>query len=137
MVKRKMKIGELARESGLSIHTLRFYEKAGIIDSGLVSRTENNYRDYDDAVLESLNIVKYARNAGFTLREIAALMREEKIKSLAPEEKKNLLEEKLAEIDRRLEEIKAVREVVAGKLERIGKESWTAAVPEMEEKEQL
>lgn len=50
-----MRIGELARELGISAHTVRFYEKAGWLPSP--GRADNGYRDYDRADLEHLRLL--------------------------------------------------------------------------------
>jgi MerR family transcriptional regulator, copper efflux regulator len=47
-----MQISALARRSGLSVDTIRFYEKKGLINSDLMCRQKNNYRDYSEASLE-------------------------------------------------------------------------------------
>ncbi len=53
-----MKIQELAQKTGLSVHTIRFYEKQGLLDGRHVRRENNNYRDYSDEAIERLNLVK-------------------------------------------------------------------------------
>lgn len=46
-----MLISELAQKSGLPIDTIRFDEKKGLIDSDLIQRRQNNYRDYSELSL--------------------------------------------------------------------------------------
>lgn len=65
-------IGQLSERSGLSRDTLRFYEKEGILKS---SRQSNNYRIYQDKDIDRLRFVESARSAGFSLREIQALLK--------------------------------------------------------------
>ncbi|WP_231575312.1 MerR family DNA-binding transcriptional regulator [Paenibacillus sp. FSL P4-0081] len=43
-----MKIQELADKMGLTIHTIRFYEKEGLLDERHVRRESNNYRNYSE-----------------------------------------------------------------------------------------
>lgn len=63
-----MKIGELARRTGVSPRAIRHYEKAGLLSAG---RLFNGYRDFgDEAVAEVKHVVRMIR-LGFSLEEIA------------------------------------------------------------------
>lgn len=67
-----MNIGELAKRSGLSASTIRFYERAGLLKT--VERRANGYRAFPaDAVL-TLELIAAAQKAGFSLDEIRALL---------------------------------------------------------------
>lgn len=66
-----MRIGELAAQTGLSRDTLRFYEKAGLLHP---RRRPGGYRDYGEAELARVALIKQAKAAGLTLREIRALV---------------------------------------------------------------
>lgn len=67
-----MKIGELSALSGLSIDTIRFYEKQGLIPPP--RRTDTNYRMYDADSPRRLIFIRKARDLGFTLQEIGQLL---------------------------------------------------------------
>ena len=67
-----MKISQLSAHCGLSAHTLRFYEKNGLIESS--ERSASGYRRYSDADIRRVEFVKTARDAGFSLDEIAQLL---------------------------------------------------------------
>ncbi len=68
-----MFISELEKKTGLTRHTIRFYEKEGFLEN-YIRRGENNYRDYsEDAVVLLLNI-KAGQAAGFTLAELKELV---------------------------------------------------------------
>lgn len=67
-----MRIGELAKRSGLSASRIRFYEASGLITS--VARTANGYRDYTAQALWTLQLIASAQGAGFTLDEIRQLL---------------------------------------------------------------
>jgi MerR family transcriptional regulator, copper efflux regulator len=69
-----MKISELAEKTGLTAPTIRFYEKAGLLDARHVKRDEgNNYRDYCEEAVEHLLTIKEIQTAGFTLAEFKEL----------------------------------------------------------------
>lgn len=67
-----MKIGELARESGLSPSRIRFYEREGLI--GSIDRGLNGYRQYSRETRQTLEIIVMAQQAGFSLDEIRNLL---------------------------------------------------------------
>ncbi len=63
-----MKIGELARRSGVAPTALRYYEKAGLLPES--RRTESGYRAYDAGVLSRLAFIRAAQAVGLTVAEI-------------------------------------------------------------------
>jgi len=65
-------IGRLARQAGLGIETIRFYERQGLITPP--PRTDANYRMYPVEDVARLKFVKRAKNLGFTLNEIKELL---------------------------------------------------------------
>lgn len=65
-------IGEVARETGLSIHTIRFYEAQRLLPEA--PRTESGYRVYSRETLEALKFVRKAQELGFSLKEIRELL---------------------------------------------------------------
>lgn len=67
-----MKIGELAKRSGLTPATIRFYESKGLITA--VDRKANGYREYPAEALAVLSIISNAQQTGFTLDEIKQVM---------------------------------------------------------------
>jgi Predicted transcriptional regulators len=67
-----MRIGELAKISGLAPSRIRFYEASGLIKS--VERKANGYRDYAPDIQWVLEIITGAQAAGFSLEEIRQLM---------------------------------------------------------------
>lgn len=67
-----MKIGELARRSGLAASTLRFYESKGLLTA--VDRQSNGYRSYPPEALAVLSIISDAQQAGFSLEEIRQVL---------------------------------------------------------------
>jgi len=67
-----MKIGELARRSGLTTSRIRFYEASGLLQS--VERQANGYRAYPPEALMVLEIITGAQKAGFSLDEVRNLL---------------------------------------------------------------
>src|SRR6266404_1215515 len=67
-----MRIGELARRSGLSTSRIRFYEAKGLLTA--VSRRSNGYREYPSDALLILGIIVGAQRTGFSLDEIRQIL---------------------------------------------------------------
>ncbi|HHO0937455.1 TPA: MerR family transcriptional regulator [Aeromonas hydrophila] len=67
-----MKIGELAKQTGMAASTIRFYEARGLLSK--VRRGTNGYRDYPPETVPLLTIIGQAQQAGFSLDEIKQLV---------------------------------------------------------------
>ena len=104
---RGRRIGEVARESGVGVETLRFYERRGLL--GRPRRTGANYRVYDDAVLERLAFIKRAQAVGFSLDEITEILAESEGGGLPCGHVREMARRKLEELDRRLAELQRYR----------------------------
>ena len=104
---RGLRIGEVARRSGVGIEALRFYERRGLL--GRPSRTESNYRVYDESVLERLDFIRRAQAVGFTLDEIAQILAESAGGRSPCKHVRELARRKLEELDARLAELRRHR----------------------------
>jgi MerR family transcriptional regulator, copper efflux regulator len=67
-----MTIGRIASAAGVSIDTLRFYERQGLLAKP--RRSFSGYRNYSDDVLDRLRFIGDAKRLGFTLKEIKELL---------------------------------------------------------------
>jgi DNA-binding transcriptional MerR regulator len=65
-------IGRVARETGLSIHAIRFYEREGLLKPPV--RSEGRFRVFDEAGVRDLKFIRKAHELGFTLAEIRELL---------------------------------------------------------------
>jgi len=102
-----MKIGQLSKVSGCSIQTIRYYEKEGLLN--LPSRSEGNFRLYDDRALKELEFVKHCRSLDIPLSDIKTLL---ELKN-KPEEScssiNNLIANQLELVNQRIKELKALK----------------------------
>jgi len=65
-----LKINELSKLTGLTAHTIRYYEKESLLDDRHIKREANNYRNYSDDTIERLRLIKKFQNIGCTLTEL-------------------------------------------------------------------
>ncbi len=112
-------IGDLAREFGVTLRTLRFYEDRGL----LTPRREGLSRIYDARDRARLSVILKGKQLGFTLTEIRAMLAEENLEADAGagdlklslgqvEDQLAHLETQKAEIERAIEELRATRETL-------------------------
>jgi MerR family Zn(II)-responsive transcriptional regulator of zntA len=70
-----MLINELSKKTGISTHTIRFYEKSGLIEGKQdESVKSNNYFHYDEVTIEKLEFINDAKSVGFTIKEIGQII---------------------------------------------------------------
>ncbi|MCV2883883.1 MerR family transcriptional regulator [Aestuariibacter sp. AA17] len=67
-----MRIGELAKLSGIPTSTIRFYEQSGLLPPA--KRLASGYRDYDERALDQINLIRFCQGLGFSLQELPELM---------------------------------------------------------------
>ena len=68
-----MRIGQLARLTGVSPDTLRYYERIGLMPKP--HRAASGYRDYSDGAVNRVRIIRNAVHLGFPLHEIAKVLK--------------------------------------------------------------
>ena len=109
-----LKIGEVAKASGVGIETLRFYEKSGLLDQP--SRTGSGYRLYDTQVLDRLDFIKRAQILGFSLDEIKRVIADRRADQSPCAEVREIVRNRLADLDERMREMKRYRKELASAL---------------------
>ncbi|MEX0964104.1 MAG: Zn(2+)-responsive transcriptional regulator [Pseudohongiellaceae bacterium] len=106
-----LKISELSDQTGLSAHTLRYYEKHGLINAS--TRSEAGYRYYSEADVRRVEFVKTARNTGFSLDDIGQLLsiRVDK-QSHSCQEVTDITRNKLDEVNAKLAELLSMQQTL-------------------------
>ncbi|MFY8095125.1 MAG: Cu(I)-responsive transcriptional regulator [Niveispirillum sp.] len=102
-----MNIGEAAAATGVSAKMIRHYESIGLIRPAL--RTDSGYRVYTDTDIHSLRFVRHARDLGFALEDIAALLRLWGDRGRSSCEVKKLALDHIETLDRKIAELQAMR----------------------------
>jgi DNA-binding transcriptional MerR regulator len=105
--RRSLKIGEVAKASGISIEALRFYERSGLL--GRPGRTQSGYRVYDEAVLTRLDFIKRAQVLGFSLHEIKQIIADKQAGRSPCQEVRRIVRHRLDELDEKMREMRRYR----------------------------
>lgn len=105
---RSMPIGEVSRSLGISVDTLRYYERIGLVPRP--ARTSGNARLYNEQDISRLRFIRRAQKMDFSLEEIGMLLRMRADPANARDEVRTLTASKLAVIDARLGELTQLRD---------------------------
>jgi MerR family copper efflux transcriptional regulator len=98
-------IGPLARQAGVSVDAVRFYEREGVLPKA--ARTPSGYRVYPPDAVARLRFVRRAKALGFSLDEIAGLLTLSRRRDVAAV--RRAAESRLSEVERKLDELRRVR----------------------------
>jgi len=102
-----LNIGELARVTGTKVETIRYYERIGLLPAP--PRTAANYWAYSAAHVGRLSFTRRARDLGFSIEQIRALLDLSDQHDRPCEAVDLIAREHLAEVDRRLADLRSLR----------------------------
>lgn len=105
-----MNIGQAAQRANLPPKTIRYYEDIALIKP---DRAENGYRDYSEADVHRLRFLQRSRSLGFTIEECRTLLSLYEDKHRASADVKALARQKISEVERKMEELKSLRETLS------------------------
>lgn len=106
--------GELAKQTGLSMAAIRYYEERGLLPAP--RRVASGYRIYSDDYLVKIKFIKDAKSLGYSLKEI-----QEGLQMLSQDMDEELLKElvrnKIIEIDEKVKKLHGMQKMLSGLLE--------------------
>ena len=100
-----MQIGQVAREAGVSVETVRYYERRDLLPRA--SRTHGGYRIFTEHTIDRVKFIKQAQELGFSLREISTLLSADGRDCVHV---RDLLDVKLADLDTRINAMRIFRD---------------------------
>jgi DNA-binding transcriptional MerR regulator len=103
-----LKIGQVAKQAGVSVDTVRFYERVGVLP--VPERTESGYRDYEPATIERIRLTRKLQEIGFTLADATDALAAHDSGSATCDSERWRLEVVLERVDAKLAELNALRE---------------------------
>ena len=104
-------IGEAAKFTGVTPKMIRHYESLGL--TAPATRTAGDYRMYAQSDLHTLRFIKRARGLGFAMKEIQSLLGLWRNQRRTSAEVKKLALKHVAELDQRIQDLKAMRDTLA------------------------
>ena len=120
-------IGQLAKQGGVNLETIRYYERRGILPQP--PRTSSGYRVFSNESVRRLRFIKRAQVLGFSLREIEELLtlRARPGRSCANVQAK--AKAKIADIDTKLQQLSAMRGALTRLIATCARRGTTSACP--------
>lgn len=103
----ELSIGQVARQAGVTVETLRFYEKQGLLPSP--ARSAAGYRKYDEAVVRRVRFIQRAKELGFSLKEITELLNLRRTRQTSCAQVRQAALTKVADIEHKLMELQRMR----------------------------
>ncbi|MBA3355714.1 MAG: MerR family transcriptional regulator [Pyrinomonadaceae bacterium] len=114
----ELKIGQVATLSEVSLETLRYYERRRLLPRA--RRTAGGFRLFTSETVERVRFIKHAQELGFSLDEIGQLLSSGNAAQCR--NVRDLLTEKLTEMDKRMKAMRAFRRMLAAHLEECERE---------------
>ncbi len=105
-----MTIGDLSRQTGCKIETIRYYEKIGMLSEP--QRSEGGHRQYAPGHLKRLTFIRRARALGFTLEKIRALLSLSERRNASCASVREVARDHLVEVRSRIADLQAMESVL-------------------------
>ncbi|WP_455208517.1 heavy metal-responsive transcriptional regulator [Kaarinaea lacus] len=102
-----MTIGQVAKQTGVSVETIRFYEKEGLIDEP--ERNPSGYRQYPAETIKRVLFIQRAKEVGFTLKEIHDLLSLQEKPEACCGDILSKAERKVAQIEAKINELQRMK----------------------------
>jgi DNA-binding transcriptional MerR regulator len=112
-----MRIGELAKQSGVSADTIRYYERIGLMPKP--ARTSSGYREYGESAIGRVRLVQNALRFGFSLKQVGAFLVTRQAGHAPCKQVRAAGTQILEAIERQITELTAARESIRETLERV------------------
>lgn len=125
MTSKALTIGQVAKQAGLGTRAIRFYESRGLLTPA--ARGENRYRLYGAEAVDVLRFVKQAQTMGLTLAEIREIIEVRDGERPPCRHVHALLNQKALELDRKLQDLIALRQRIRASLRAWGKSARGSA----------
>jgi DNA-binding transcriptional MerR regulator len=102
------RIGEVAAKTGVTVDTLRYYERLGVLPRA--RRTTGGLRQYGDDVLRHVRFIQQAQTLGLTLKDVRQLLSDQgRVGRERCRKVRDLLDRRLKDVDAKLLELRAFR----------------------------
>ena len=120
-------IGQVAKSAGVTVETIRFYERQALIPEP--RRTESGYRLYTSETIRRVRFIQRAKELGFSLKDIHALLMLRNKRGAACAEVSAQALQKIVEVEQKIADLKRIRRTLTGLVERCDGEADLSECP--------
>lgn len=105
-----LNIGEVAKRTGVTVETVRFYEKQGLIVTP--QRSRSGYRQYPAETVKRVRFIQRAKEVGFTLKDVGELLALRREPGTSCAEIKLRATQKIEEVDQKIQDLNRIRDAL-------------------------
>jgi len=105
-----IKIGEVAEGGGVTLQTIRYYEREGLLPEP--PRSSSGYRMYSDEAVRRVRFIKRAQELGFSLKEIKELLALRFNSQTSSADVRERVQARLADVEDKLRALKAIKQAL-------------------------
>lgn len=105
-----LNIGQVAKRTGVTVETVRFYEKQGLIAAP--QRSDAGYRQYTAETVKRVRFIQRAKEVGFTLKDIGELLALRQTPSTSCADIKLRATQKIEEVDQKIRDLNRIRDAL-------------------------
>jgi len=131
----ELSIGKVAKKSGVSVETIRFYERKGLIDEP--PRLKSGYRRYDEESVKRLRFIQQAKTLGFSLREIGDLLSLRTRPGATNREIRQMAQAKLVNIEEKIKMLRRMQRTLKNLVNKCPGQGSTSHCPILEAMDRL
>jgi DNA-binding transcriptional MerR regulator len=106
-----MRIGQLAAQTGVTVQTIRFYERRGLLKK--TARLASGYRSYSTDAVRRIRFIKRSQELGYTLNEIAGLLDLSQRRPHNTAKVRAIVETKIGDIEAKIRDLQHMRDELA------------------------
>jgi DNA-binding transcriptional MerR regulator len=103
-------VGQVAEKMNISAHTLRFYDKEGLLP--FVKRNENGVRIFDESDFEFLHVIYCLKKTGMSIKDIRTFIGWTKEGDASIQKRYDMFQERKKDVDRQIAELEVYRECI-------------------------
>lgn len=107
---KSLTIGQVARQAGVGVETVRFYERQGLLEEP--QRRASGYRQFEQEAVAVLRFIRRAKELGFTLKEIKSLLELRLDTSATRNDVRQQAQAKVADMDAKIADLQRMRDVL-------------------------
>lgn len=104
---RTLTIGQVAKQAGVGVETVRFYEREGLVEEP--DRKASGYRQFHEQAVDRIRFIRRAKELGFTLKEIKGLLDLRVDPSTTCADVRDRAEAKIADIEERIRSLRRMK----------------------------